>query len=175
MFSGLNTNTNTVRFQKFGWIRIRILFGFRNLAKYEYYSGSEIGVNTNTNFTIRSQQFESYTNTELFVHLWLEQGDRPPLPKVIFTLRIWSMLTKWPKDQMEVYHLSRPLYLSLQATDWKLGDGLEQGDMPSLPKVIFTLRISMLTHLKHKTITWGISLEGGSHSLSASNWPEIGR
>ena len=54
MFSGPNTNTNTIRFQKFGRIRIRILFGFRNMAEYEYkyYSGSEIWPNTNTN-TIR--------------------------------------------------------------------------------------------------------------------------
>ena len=51
VFSGPNTNTNTIRFQKFGRIRIQILFGFRNLAEYEYeyYSGSEIWPNTNTN------------------------------------------------------------------------------------------------------------------------------
>ena len=36
VFSGPNTNTNTIRFQKCGRIRIRILFGFRNLAEYEY-------------------------------------------------------------------------------------------------------------------------------------------
>ena len=58
VFSGPNTNTNTIRFQKFGRIRIRILFGFRNMAEYEYeyYSGSEIWPNTNTN-TIRSAKF----------------------------------------------------------------------------------------------------------------------
>ena len=54
MFSGPNTNTNTIRFQKFGRIRVRILFGFRNMAEheYEYYSGSEICPNTNTNTQI---------------------------------------------------------------------------------------------------------------------------
>ena len=31
-----NTNTNTIRVQKYGRIQIRILFGFRNLAEYEY-------------------------------------------------------------------------------------------------------------------------------------------
>ena len=58
MFSGPNTNTNTIRFQKFGWIRIRILFGLRIMAEYEYeyYSGSEIWPNTNTNI-IRSATF----------------------------------------------------------------------------------------------------------------------
>jgi len=47
VFSGLNTNTNTIRSPKFGRIRIRILFGFKNLAKYEYeyhYSGSTIRI-----------------------------------------------------------------------------------------------------------------------------------
>ena len=55
MFSGLNTNTNTIRVQKFGQTRIRILFGFRTLAEYEYkyYLGSEIWPNMNTNI-IRS-------------------------------------------------------------------------------------------------------------------------
>ena len=58
VFSGPNTNTNTIRFQKCGQIRIRILFGFRKMAEYEYeyYSGSEIWPNTNTN-TIRSATF----------------------------------------------------------------------------------------------------------------------
>ena len=55
VFSGPNTNTNTIWLQKCGRIRIRILFGFRNMAEYEYeyYSGSEIWPNTNTNI-IRS-------------------------------------------------------------------------------------------------------------------------
>ena len=58
VFSGPNANTNTIRFQKCGRIRIRILFGFRNMAEYEYeyYSGSEIWPNTNRN-TIRSATF----------------------------------------------------------------------------------------------------------------------
>ena len=58
VFSGPNTNTNTIRLQKCGRIRIRILFGFRNIAEYEYeyYSGSEIWPNTNTN-NIRSATF----------------------------------------------------------------------------------------------------------------------
>ena len=58
MFLGPNTNTNTIRFQKCGRIRIRILFGFRNMAEYEYeyYSGSEIWPNTNTK-TIQSATF----------------------------------------------------------------------------------------------------------------------
>ena len=58
VFSGPNTNTNTIRFQKCGRIRIRILLGFRNMAEYEYeyYSGSELWPNTNTN-TIRVQKF----------------------------------------------------------------------------------------------------------------------
>ena len=34
VFLGPNTNTNTIRVQKFG--RIRILFEFRNLSEYEY-------------------------------------------------------------------------------------------------------------------------------------------
>ena len=43
-------NTNTIRDQKFG--RIRILFGFRNMAEYEYkyenYSECHFCPNTNT-------------------------------------------------------------------------------------------------------------------------------
>ena len=39
-YSGLeiwpNTNTNTIRVQKFGRIRIRILFGVPLLSEYEY-------------------------------------------------------------------------------------------------------------------------------------------
>ena len=46
VFSG--PNTNTIQFQKCGRVRIRILFGFRNIAEYEYYLGSEIWPNTNT-------------------------------------------------------------------------------------------------------------------------------
>ena len=48
VFSG--PNTNTIRFQKFGWIRIPILSVFRNMAEYKkwYYSCSEIWPNTNT-------------------------------------------------------------------------------------------------------------------------------
>ena len=59
VFLGPNTNTNTIRFQECGRIRIRILFGFRNVAEYEYeyYSGLEIWPNTNTN-TIRVQKFD---------------------------------------------------------------------------------------------------------------------
>ena len=60
MFSGLNTSAYTIRFEKFGRVRIRILFGFRNMAEYEYeyeyYSGPEIWPNTNTNI-IRSATF----------------------------------------------------------------------------------------------------------------------
>ena len=58
VFLGPNTNTNTIRFRKFCRIRIQILFGFRNMAEYEYeyYSGSEIFPNTNTN-TIRKATF----------------------------------------------------------------------------------------------------------------------
>ena len=46
-----NTNTNTIRVQNYGRIRIRILFGFRNLAEYEYeyYSECHFCPNTNTN------------------------------------------------------------------------------------------------------------------------------
>ena len=46
---GPNTNVNTIRVQILGRIRIRTLFGFRNLAEYEYeyYSGTEIWPNTN--------------------------------------------------------------------------------------------------------------------------------
>ena len=46
-----NTNTNTIRVQNYGRIRIRILFGFRNLAEYEYeyYSECNFCPNTNTN------------------------------------------------------------------------------------------------------------------------------
>ena len=36
VFSGPNRNTNTIRVQKFGRIRIRILFGVPLLSKYEY-------------------------------------------------------------------------------------------------------------------------------------------
>ena len=36
VFSGPNTNTNTIRFQKFGRIQVRILFGVPLLSKYEY-------------------------------------------------------------------------------------------------------------------------------------------
>ena len=35
---------------------LRIIFGFQNLLEYEYYSGSEIWPNTNTN-TIQVQKF----------------------------------------------------------------------------------------------------------------------
>ena len=48
-----NTNTNTIRVQKFGRIRIRILFEFRNLDEYEYYSGSEILPNKTENLKFR--------------------------------------------------------------------------------------------------------------------------
>ena len=46
---GPNTNVNTIRVQILGRIRIRTLFGFRNLAEYEYEynSGTEIWPNTN--------------------------------------------------------------------------------------------------------------------------------
>ena len=49
VFSG--SNTNTIRFKKCGRIRIRLLFGFRNLAEYEYeyYSEGHFCPNTNTN------------------------------------------------------------------------------------------------------------------------------
>ena len=36
LFSRLNTNTNTIRVQKFGRIRIQILFGIPPLSEYEY-------------------------------------------------------------------------------------------------------------------------------------------
>ena len=58
VFSGPNTNTTTIRFQKFGRIQVRVLFGSEYMAEYEYdyYSGSETLPNTNTN-TIRVQKF----------------------------------------------------------------------------------------------------------------------
>ena len=54
VFSGPNTNTTTIRFQKFG--QIQILFEFRISAEYEYeyHLGSEIWPNTNI---IRSATF----------------------------------------------------------------------------------------------------------------------
>ena len=58
VFSGPNTNTTTIRFQKFGRIQVRVLFGLEYMAEYEYeyYSGSEIWPNMNTN-TIWSATF----------------------------------------------------------------------------------------------------------------------
>ena len=47
-----NTNTNTIRVQRFGRIRIRILSGFRNLAEYEYEYYSECHFCTNMNTQI---------------------------------------------------------------------------------------------------------------------------
>ena len=54
----MNTNTNNIRTQIFGRIRIRIIFGFQFVAEYEY----------------EYLLFEYYSNTELFAHLWKERG-----------------------------------------------------------------------------------------------------
>ena len=53
----LNTNTNTIRFQKISRIRIRILFGLKKSTEYEYeyYSVWKNQPNTNTN-TIRFEK-----------------------------------------------------------------------------------------------------------------------
>ena len=58
VFSGPNTNTTTIQYQKFGRIQVRVLFGLEYMAEYEYeyYSGSEIWPNMNTN-TIWSATF----------------------------------------------------------------------------------------------------------------------
>ena len=50
VISGPNMDTNTNQFQKFDRTQIRILFGFRNMAKYEYKycTGKRVWPNTNT-------------------------------------------------------------------------------------------------------------------------------
>ena len=71
---GPNMNMNTIWAQKFGRIRTRILFGFRDLAEYEYHSVCHFCTNTNTNtHIIRIIPNTSTNNTEYeYINHWKE-------------------------------------------------------------------------------------------------------